>query len=392
MKFSVPTNWQKEIITGLSRVNKRGEIEEVYGKLAADEVGGGRPASAVAFVSRHQAQKHIQKLHAAGFKFNYLLNALCMDNLELTAPGQKRIRRLCDWLMIAGVDSVTIASPYLAVWIKRNYPSLAISASVIAEVDTLSRAKFWEDTGVYKITFPGPAVNRDFELIQQLRKAVKCRVQLIANNACLRNCATQLNHHVLLSHASQSWHECRGYAFDYCVLMCREKRLRDPVHFLRSDWIRPEDIRLYDDLGVDSIKLVDRRSPTDTILRICEAYLNRSYNGNLLDLFPTFHGTTFNVHRGWAYKLLLLGNLLGLHPFKTVQYATLFSKLEIEIDNTKLNGFLQNMPASCDGVTCSSCGYCKDFVDAAVHIEAGYRQKLLGEYARALTDVFENGF
>ena len=40
MKFTVGTNWQKDLISKI----KRDSVKELYGKLAYDFVGGGRPA------------------------------------------------------------------------------------------------------------------------------------------------------------------------------------------------------------------------------------------------------------------------------------------------------------------------------------------------------------
>lgn len=391
MEFSVPTNWQAEITEALPVLNKSGEIAEVYGKLALDELGGGRPASALAFVSRREAERQIKILRRVGFKFNYLLNALCMDNMEFTAIGQRRMRRLCEWLVKVGVDSVTIANPYVALWIKKNYPSLSLSVSVIAHVDSLNRAKFWEGLGVDKITFPAPVVNRNFQLIKLLRKLVKCKIQLIANNPCLQNCPTSVYHHAMLSHASQDWHACKGWVFDYYLVMCRLKRIREPVNFIRSDWIRPEDIQIYQDLGIDSIKLVDRRAPTDMITKIIKAYMNRRYEGNLLDLFPTFYGKTFNSHQGWLGKISILTRILKFNPIRVMRYSRLLDKIEVHIDNRGLDGFLQSILGHCGHLSCDLCGYCQRTAEKVVTIDQGYLQKALKEYAEAVDELLTSG-
>lgn len=390
MEFSIPTNWQEELLTGLFSKNNK-EIKEVYGKLALDDVGGGRTASALAFVSQKEADTHIKELHNKGFKFNYLLNAVCMDNLEFTRKGQKRLRRLLDWLAEIRVDSVTIANPYLTMWVKKNYPSFSITVSAMANVDSLNRAKFWEDLGVEKITFPGQTVNRNFGLIKMLRKSIKCKIQLIANNSCLWNCPTKIYHELMNSHASQSWHKCRGYMFDYHLIMCRFRRLQDPVNFIRSDWIRPEDITFYEEFGVDSIKLVDRRLSTSMILKIIDAYLNRSYQGNLIDLFHTLQGKTFNVHKGWINKLFFLGNYFSMNPIKILKFSRLLSKMEIFIDNRQLDGFLKNMPKDCDLTSCDACGYCRMIANQVVKIDEEYLKNILTQYTEVIDKLFKDG-
>lgn len=391
MEFSVPTNWQKGLVSGLMSKNVKGEIKEVYGKLALDDVGGGRTASTLAFVSAKEAEKHIKRLRNKGFRFNYLLNAVCMDNLEFTRPGQKKLRRLLDWLVKIGIDSVTVANPYLMIWIKKNYPFISITVSVMANVDSINRAKFWEGLGADKIAFPGPTVNHNFSLIKLLRKSIKCKIQLIANTACICNCPTYINHALMNTHASQSWHRCRGYMFDYCLIMCRLRRLEKPVLFIRSDWIRPEDISSYEKLGIDSIKLIDRRLPTDMILKIISAYLNRSYQGNLIDLFPIFQGKTFTTHKGWIKKFFYLVIPLSMNPIKILKFSKLLSRMEIFIDNTQLDDFLRNMPEECDLTSCDTCGYCRAIANRVVKINGDYLKNMLTQYKEVIDVLFKDG-
>lgn len=387
MEFSVPTNWQKGITSILISENRTGEITEVYGKLLMDAVGGGRPASTLAFVSERAAREHIAGLRQKGFRFNYLLNALCMDNMEFTRRGKKNIMRLLERLSGMNVDSFTVANPYLARLIRKEYPSIAINASVMANIDSVDSVKFWEGLGVSKITFSSHIVNRNFSLIRVLRKALKCKMQLIANCACLCDCPTRVNHSLLLSHSSQKWHS--GYNLDYYLLMCRYKRFQEPVNFIRADWIRPEDIAFYEGLGVDSIKLVDRRLPTEAILRIISAYIKRRYDGNLVDLLPALQTTSFTGHKGWIRKIFYLGLPWSLNPVKVLRLSKLLSKVEVVIDNRQLDGFLSNIPEGCGFGSCDSCGYCKKTAVLAVKIDGKYLEEMLVKYRDALQFLIE---
>jgi collagenase-like PrtC family protease len=388
MDFSIPTNWQNDLASGIPSCNKKKEIKEVYGKLFLDDVGGGRIASGLSFVSKKAAERHIYQLRDIGLKFNYLLNAICMDNLEFTSVGQSKIRRLLDWLAGIGVDSVTVANPYLVMWVKRNYPSFAVNVSVMANVDSVRRARFWESLGVDKITFPGPVVNRNFTLLKQLRNSVKCKMQLVANNSCLCNCPTYIGHALMSCHASQSWHKSKGWIFDYYVAMCRLTRLNDIINFVRADWIRPEDVDFYADMGVDSIKLVDRRLPTDNLFKIISAYQLRTYRGNLADLFPVLQGKSFNSHKDWLRKIFYLGNVFRVNPFKVIKFSGLLSKIEVTIDNKKLDTFLKEMPRECDLISCKECGYCRKVATEAVSINKGYLDSALRNYKEISESLF----
>ncbi len=391
MEFSIPTNWDSEIISGLVSLDKNTEVVEIYGKLASDEIGGGRTSSSLAFVTRNQAKRHINEAHKAGFKFNYLLNALCIDNLEFTRKGQKMISGLMDWVIKSGTDSVTVSNPYLAMWIKRNYPLVKIDVSAMANVDSPIRAKFWEDLGVNKITFPGQMVNRNYQLIGNIRKAIRCKMQLVANNGCLLNCPTYINHALMNSHASQSWHKCKGFVFDHHIIMCRANRLSNTTNLIRADWIRPEDVGFYKELGIDSIKLVDRRLPVDKILFIADVYLKRSYNGNLLDLFHTFQDKTYNAHKGWLGRMIYMFNPFTMNIFRVLSLSGLLSKLDIYIDNKKLDGFIENIPVGCNPDSCDACGYCGSIAEKEVKISAGYREEILSQYKKALNLLWRDG-
>jgi len=309
-----------------------------------------------------------------------------MDNLEFTRQGQRELRRLLEWLSKAGVDSVTVANPYLLMWIKKNYPGISVSVSAMANVDSLNRAKFWESLGVDKITFPGPFVNRNLNLIRLMRKSLKCKMQLIANNGCQKQCPNFINHALMSCHGSQNRH--KGYIFDYYVAMCRMNRLQDPVNFIFSDWIRPEDVTFYERLGIDSIKIVDRRLPTHLILKILGAYLSRSYTGNLMDLLANFYGVSFNAHKGWITKLFYLLPSFPVNPIKLLRYSKVLSKLDVFIDNKSLDGFLENIPEKCDLMSCDDCRYCMGVAAKAVKIDKGYSEDKIRQHKKVMDNLF----
>ena len=211
MKFFVATNWDDDLI---SRINTE-SVEELYGKLASDFVGGGRPSYRLPHITKRQAQAHIQQIHKRGMKFNYVLNASCLDNKELTITGQREIHRLLDWLVDVKVDSVTIALPYLMQLIKRQYPQFKVYVSNFAGVNTIRKAKYWENIGADGITLDFTKTQRNFPLLEAIRKNVKCRLQVFANVHYTYECPLITFHPNYSSHASQSTHSSRGFIIDY---------------------------------------------------------------------------------------------------------------------------------------------------------------------------------
>jgi len=377
MKFSVPTNWQEDLLA----VFESPAIFEVYGKLAEDFVGGGRCAYSLSVISRVDAAKYLQRVHKGNCEFNYLLNASCLAGREFTRGGRREIFRLLDWLVKIGVDSVTVSLPYLAEIITKSYPGLKIKVSVMAHVDSLEKAKFWESLGVRSITLLHTKVNRDFELLKKIRKHLKCELQLMANNHCLYNCPLEEYHELFSSHASQTRNSDGNFIFDYCYLTCRYMKLSDPALLISSPWIRPEDVHLYEGLGIDSIKIVDRRLASMDLIRIIQAYLNGKYDGNLIDLFPNLGGLS----------LVNLPNILlkikySLRPFQInilniPKLRKLLGKMQVFIDNRELDGFLDFfLTHDCKHVSCDECGYCQGIAGKVVKIDKNYQDRLCIEY------------
>jgi len=175
MKFSVGTNFQDDFIAKI----KKDSVAELYGKLTSDFIGGGRPSYLLSNITKDKVKKHVEDAHKHGLKFNYLLNAFCLDNKEYTVSGQKRLRQLLDWLIDIKVDRVTVAIPYLMQFIKNQYPQLKVGASILANIDSVEAAKFWCNLGLDRLAL-SVFVIRDFKLLKAIRKAVSCQLVLIA--------------------------------------------------------------------------------------------------------------------------------------------------------------------------------------------------------------------
>jgi len=280
MRLSVATNFDPRLLEALEGY----PVYEVFGKLPRDFVGGGRASYMLSPVSRRSLAEHVAQAHRRGIQFNYLLNAACLNNLEWTGRGQREIERLLAWLARIGVDSITVSLPHLLELIKRRYPQFRVKVGVFAGVDGVQKAKWWEDLGADGITLASLAVNRNFSLLAAIRRSVACELQLLVNTNCLQACPLASAHMVALSHASQAGHAAGGFLIDYCFLKCTQMKLREPVNYIRSDWIRPEDLHHYQALGYDRFKIAERNAPTEVMVRRVKAYTEGRYDGNLLDL------------------------------------------------------------------------------------------------------------
>jgi len=388
MEFSVPTNWQDDLIPALPTHG----VSELYGKLASDFVGGGRASAILHSVSRKKAVNHIKQAHKHGFKFNYLLNSTCLDNWELNKFGRKHIEKLVDWLAAAGVDSVTVSMPFMLQFVKRNYPSFKVNVSVQENVNNVRRAVMWDKLGADKITLSVLDANRDFPLLKEIRNAVRCKLQLIANLKCLAGCHLYKYHSNINAHASQSKHTLKGYLIDYCTLRCGLIRTQQPVEYIKSMWIRPEDVHHYEEAGIDSLKLVGRQMPTPFIHKIVSAYTKRTYEGNLLDILS---GAKKNIITGnkkvisYFRKFKYFFKPHYVNPFRLKEAGNLFTEDYIFINNHALDGFLDYfLEGKCNFACKPYCGYCYDVAKKVLQIDTAQQKKRADMIERFLNKLY----
>jgi len=387
MKLSVPTNWQPQLIDGLSKMC----VGEFYGKLEKDIVGGGRPALILSSVTKQQAKEHVALIHRNGLRFNYLLNALCMGNREWTIRGQRDIRSFLDWLAEIGVDTITVAMPYLLQLIKKSYPLFKVKISVCAGVDGAIQAKYWEELGADEISLSPWSVNRNFRLLKQIRSAVNCDLQLYANTRCLTGCPFMVYHYLGANHASGSIGQRNGFLINYCEFICNHLILLEPWRIISSCWIRPEDLHFYRESGVNSIKLSERDAKTEFISRVVEAYSREKFEGNLMDLFIDGTKRLSSETRFLWKKLIFFCRPTKVNILRLYGYLkNMPSSLPIFLDNGKLDNFLNFfVEGKCDHADCGRCGYCRGVAEKAVSLSVNDREKLLRSHKEILNSLFD---
>ena len=392
MRLSIATNFDRELVEQCRDY----PVTELFGKLQTDAVGGGRAPYQRARVSRRQLADHVKHVRNSGMAFNYLLNSSCMGNREITRKGQKEINVLLDWISDIGVTAVTVASPFMLQMIKTRQPQLKVRISVFGGVDRVRKAQMWEELGADCIVLDSILVNRELETLAEIRKSVKCDLELMANNNCLTGCAMSPMHMNALAHTGQSWHENKGFFIDWCFLKCTEMKLRDPVHYIRSEWIRPEDLHVYEGMGYDLFKLAERDIPTEMMMIRIKAYAARRYDGNLLDLIQAygFRGIkeSHSYYRhglSWLLRFIIrpgLANPLRMLPLKRLaelrgMTRPVEDQTPVYIDNRALDGFIERFRTnSCMDIDCEDCRWCHEFAAKAVTIDETNRAAALEAY------------
>lgn len=414
MKFDLATNFDPKLIHFVKKYNSGGAITSVFGKLRSDVLGGGRNAPSLPSVSIKELRDHVLLCHENGLKFNYLLNPLCLDNREVSVHGHRKLIRFIGHLADLGVDGVTINSPYLCNLIRKQFPDFEITIGYHSGIGSLQQIRYWEELGADVLTLVH-SVNRNFPLLESLLSYTKqtgTRLRLIANNVCLRDCPYKLSHGTSNAHASQSGHASSGFFIDYNLLSCTYRKIANPANLIASEWIRPEDLHFYEALcektgNVNlSIKLLERTKKTSFLTRVVQAYMDRSYEGNLLEImaWPDYQGTDFkiltavwNAMKG-GYNLKEIGRFMGF-----------FRIPPIVVENKKLDGFLDKFAQheECSRKICKvddcltdsgnhagmasvGCGYCKRWAEQAVRFNENEVNAWLEQAEESLEIVHES--
>jgi collagenase-like PrtC family protease len=399
MRLSVACNFDDALVEGLAHY----PVYEVYGKLTRDYFGGGRPSFYLPEIGRPELERYVAHAHRHGIEFNYLLNASTMDNKEFTREGQRQIDELLEWIDGIGVDSVTVATIYMLRLVKRRHPRLKARVSSHRFTDNARKVRFWVDNGADTIVVSETNIHREFKVLEAMQKAAgDTELSLIVNNWCRQDCAIAGNHAVTLSSASQQ--KSRGYPLDYCSLRCNEIRLNEPVSYLRANWIRPEDLPVYEQMGYHNFKIVERNTPTELLLMRVQAYAQRRYEGNLLNLVQNYAypEEVFGKKAREAYSLKRMVKYFvkpgGLNLLKLPQLITFGRKGSllyprtapnpVQIDNRSLDGFIDRFKKqSCLDVDCEECRYCHRWAERCVKIDPKWAQEMRDVYDGLLDDV-----
>ena len=343
-KFTIPTTFSSDFIDQLSELNQEfsesgGRIAEIYGSFQEGAFNSARPSKYLPAVNREQFQRHVAQARDKGITFNYLFNAPSYCNLEYTHAGRTELAELLGFLVDAGVASVTVAIPYLVEIIRSAFPRLEVVTSTIGYVGAMAGIEQFHEAGASRVVLD-VEVNRDFQFLHKACTESPVPLEIIVNPVCISQCHFKYNHYCVASMGSQSY--LRGGAGipynQYYLNWCFLQKLQKEGEFLKSPWVRPEDLHLWEEAGISYFKIAGRGLPGTEILRLCRSYLAQDFSGNLLELL------------GWPHWLAFRDNGDG----------TRLPALDVILDNKSLDGFLEffaRKTPQCR-LGCEQCGHC----------------------------------
>ena len=388
MDLVVACNWDEQLVPIAARYG----AAELFGKLHSDLVGGGRAGFILPSVTRKGAAQYIRDVQARGIAFNYLLNGTCLGNQEMTRKGQRDLRSLLNWLYGAGVRWFTVSIPYMASVIKKAFPDAHIVVSMMAGVESVETARYWEEQGAEVLIVFN---TRDFALLRALKEHTGLKVEVAANLSCMNRCHQTSYHGNAASHASNK-SGTGAYSLPVCETRCGFMKVSQPRRIIAGQWIRPEDVHVYEELGVNRLKILDRISPTEQLEKILDAYSKQRFCGNLAELIPGYRQDRVESYLSTARLPRLIAAYLKpqlYNIFKAPGFSRRNKTPGFTIDNQALDGFLEGfMKRDCRHLSCEKCGWCDRWADKAVHFEPGERQRYLADAGKNLDELESGSF
>jgi len=267
-----------ERIISEARSNKNlNNIHEFYLAGPSDIVGSGRVTLYSPLIT--DLKEMADLAHEYKIEIDVVINPSCFGGTHLTPHGYNTILWYLNQLNNIGIDSITVAEPYIIELL--NDFSMKTVVSCISMVNSPQRARFFENMGADVITLD-PDINRDFKMLNAIKKSVSCDLRLMVNEGCLYKCPFRYSHFNLFSHVTTAGMKppiFGDYYFDKCISI----RVRDPEQIIKSPWIRPEDIKKYEEI-TPFFKITGRANTVSWIVNCMNIYCSGNYDGNLLEI------------------------------------------------------------------------------------------------------------
>jgi len=209
----------------------------------------------------------------------------------------------------------------------------------------------WEEMGADCVMLDSLLVNREFEVLRAIRKAVKVELQLLVSNNCMQSCAMSPAHMNALATPPRAATIPR-VLHRLCFLQCTAMKLQNPVNYIRSEWIRPRICT-----STRSSGTTRSRSPSAARRRTSrqsrEGWTDRRYDGNLLELIQPYGFREVRTRRREEFPVAPEARLPAVHG----QSATPLEREDadggarmlgakdgpppVQIDNRALDGFME---------------------------------------------------
>jgi collagenase-like PrtC family protease len=241
-------------------------------------------------------EQDLVKLRNMGMKLDLLFNANCYGGKAVSEYLRNCVASVLERLqhIVGGVDIVTTTSLFIAKMVKTHFPDIEVRSSVNMRIGTIDAMKYV--TELFDSYYMQREYNRNLTHIKQLKQWADAngkKLYMLANSGCLAWCPGQIFHDNLVAHEQEidETKNVAGYQPHVCWNLFSDRKNWPAV--LTTTWIRPEDLHHYDKL-FDVVKLATRMHSNPRM--VIDAYVKRSFEGNLLELFEPGFAPAFQPY------------------------------------------------------------------------------------------------
>lgn len=354
--LTVGCNFDKKLIDFAKENNlnpHNNKVTEFYGSIALHSNYTARPKYRLPNVSERYLAEYIDTCNKAGISFNYTLNTLYPGSKREVYEDYASFISLVKFLHRIGVKSITISNPIYAEIIRASKIQINITISTIAHIDTVTQIKIWKERYNISKVYANILKNRSIRFLENASAYCaenNIELSLLANEFCgnglTNNDGTSSSTHCIYRDSCFLFHSenkelnddslFNNFPMDKCI-----NSRNDVETWLKTRFIRPEDIKKYESIGITNFKITGRTGSTAYLKTIINAYSIGKWNGNLLSLWKP------------------------LETIKTKEKELSF-KHKLHIDNKRLDNFVDywfnNKNHECANELCGvTCTYCNDF-------------------------------
>ena len=273
-------------------IKYKNDISEVYFSFGDFPNGRNNQLLRADMTSEEAEEKQLcdlARLTEEKIPLNILFNATCYGKDSQSRAFFQKIGDSVDFVLTNfSLSSVTTTSPLIAKFIKSNFERLDVRASVNMAIGTTLGMEYIKDT--FDSFYMKRELNRDFRAARELKSWCDANgktLYALANSGCLNSCSLHTFHDNLVSHESEISAVDNAFEFSGACRAFLSKPENLPRVFECTNFIRPEDVHLYEGL-FPAMKLATRVNSNP--MRVLDAYIGRGRHvGSVFDLCEPNH-------------------------------------------------------------------------------------------------------
>lgn len=212
---------------------------------------------------------HFVEAKKAGIKTSILFNPACTGNKEMTSAGLFEILFIARIINKYKIDYIVVSNPWIGKIFKELSPSLKIKMSSHYNCDNIGKLEMCFDIMDFDMVILSQFANKNFKLLREAtRRWDPNKFEIMCTVACMAGCPWRTWHADYYAHGTDD-----GVCLTTGYAPCNFNITASSISCLNTTFIRKQDIKHYQDLGINHFKIGERGNTTDFNKAIVQHYL-----------------------------------------------------------------------------------------------------------------------